>query len=252
MKHGLTGYIPVRNGLSLDYCWIEAARSLLPVVDELILCDSDSTDGTREAIEALSVVEGKIRVMNRPWPDPHKDGQFLPKWLNFIRESAQFDMQITLDADELIGVESHALIRAAVEVGGCRYFDRWNFWRDAQHTIPRGYICGWRVARLAPTALWMVSDEPDPRDMEVHSRAKWVEGLNVYHYGFLRRPAAFFAKSKVMHEAVLGTYDPRLTEAEATGAPWWSLIHGDLKLDEFKGEHPAAIHEWLRARGYEP
>ena len=67
-QEGLSGYIPVRDGNSLDYCWREAAMSLLPIVDELILCDSDSTDGTRKDMDDWAAVNSKIRVVNYPWP----------------------------------------------------------------------------------------------------------------------------------------------------------------------------------------
>jgi glycosyltransferase involved in cell wall biosynthesis len=250
MKRGLTAYIPVRNGLALDYCWRESARSLLEVADELILCDSDSTDGTRDAMEGMAARDERVKAINRPWPDPHGDGQFLPKWLNYIRGHASYDMQLTMDADELIGPESHVEILRAVSRRECRFFHRYNFWRDAQHLIPAGYVCGVDVVRLAPTELWMVSDEAAPADMTVIDRARHGSGLNVYHYGFLRRPESFFAKSKVMQEAVCHDYDKRLVRAEATGVPWWSLIHEDLALDTFRGVHPPQIHGWLKERGY--
>ncbi len=55
----------IRNGDSLGYCWREAATSLLPVVDELILCDSDSNDGTREAMDWEDNLQHESRWMGR-------------------------------------------------------------------------------------------------------------------------------------------------------------------------------------------
>jgi glycosyltransferase involved in cell wall biosynthesis len=44
----LAGILCIRNGLKLDYCFREAGQSLLGVCDEVVICDSDSDDGTRQ------------------------------------------------------------------------------------------------------------------------------------------------------------------------------------------------------------
>lgn len=267
LQRGLSGYIPVRNGDRLDYCWREAAESLLPICDELILCDSDSTDGTRETMDAWAARNPKIRVLNRPWPvlptfeqwqhdmpRPPSDPMMLIKWLNWIREHCHYDMQITTDADEVLDPRSYPAIREAVKERGCRYFRRLNFWQDAQHLIPDGHVCGTNVARLGPTELPMCSDEPRPDgEPEIRKRATFDDSLRFFHYGFLRKPAAFFEKAKVMHLALHSSYDPRLVEAERTGQPWYQLSKwpDEIPLVTYGDSyHPPQAIEWLRFRGY--
>ena len=259
----LSAYLPVRNGFALDYCWQEAAFSLIEVSDELILCDSDSTDGTRDAMETLAVINPKIRVINYPWPTlptyeqvaaqkPGPPGQprMLIKWLNFCREHCRYPMQLTTDADEVLHPDSYPAIREAVAKMECRWFHRLHFWRDHRHITQDGKVVGCHVARLGPTEFEMPSDEMRPEgEPEIRKRATRDPRLNFFHYGFIRRPAAFFAKSKVMQPALCNSYDPRLEQAERENISWFDTTEvGELL--PFNGAHPPIMTNWLRERGY--
>lgn len=251
---GLSGYVPVRNGQILDYCWRLAVESLLPVCDEVVICDSDSEDGTRQAADEWAASDQRIRVVNYPWPSPKGDCWMLVKWLNFARRQLRYDMQITLDADEVLHPDSHSEIRRAVADRGCRVFRRHNFWKSPDLLVPDGYVCGRHVVRLGPTEHPMVSDnaEAPPEPELIRRFATRHPSLQIMHYGFLRRQDAFFAKSKIMQPAVCGTYDPRLVEAETTGQPWYTLSNANMKLERFTGTHPEIIKGWLRERGHHP
>jgi glycosyltransferase involved in cell wall biosynthesis len=253
MTPGLSGYVPVRNGLKLDYCFELAVRSLLPICDEVVVCDSDSTDGTKELVESWMEFEPRIRLINYPWPNPKGDVWMLMKWLNFARKELNFDMQITLDADEVLHPCSYPEIRHAVAEKSCRWFTRFNFWKNAQSLVPEGQVCGRNVVRLGPTELEMVSDNAEEHpggEPAIRQRATFHPQLLIWHLGFLRNPEAFFAKSKVMQQALLNDYDKKLAEAEKTGQPWYELSNGHIQLDAFEGQHPNIVRPWLKERGY--
>lgn len=259
----LSAYLPVRNGYALDYCWEEAGRSLLDVADELILCDSDSTDGTRAAMIEWAARDPRVRVINYPWPTlptyetvagklPGPPGQprMLIKWLNFCREHCRYPMQITTDADEVLHPDSYPAICEAVERMECRWFHRLNFWRDHRHITQDGKVVGCHVARLGPTAFEMCSDEPRYEgEPLIRQRATRDPRLRFFHYGFIRRTDAFYAKSKVMQPALCNSYDERLERAERENVSWFDTTDvGDLL--PFNDEHPPVMHDWLNARGY--
>lgn len=254
LKRGLSGYIPVRNGIRLDYCAQLVVESMLPVCDEVVVCDSDSDDGTREYFDALALVEPKIRVINYPWPDPVKDVWMLQKWNDFTRKQIGYDMQLSMDADEVIHPDSYPEIRRAVAERGCRWFRRLHFWKDAKHLLPDGQVCGRMVGRLGPTELMMPSDNAEAHpggEPELRKRAAYHPKLLIWHMGFLRKPEAFFEKSKVMQRAMMDAYDPKLAEAERTGQPWYNLSNADLALETYNGTHPEIVRPWLLERGYE-
>lgn len=259
----LSGYVPIRNGITNDYCFELAIRSLAPICDEIVVCDSESTDGTLQRLAELASEIPALRIISRPWPNlatyetvkdktpgAAGDAMMLPKWLNFIRERCRYEMQITLDADEIVHPDSYPAIREAVQQGGARWFRRLNFWRDAHHLVPDGWVCGSAVARLGPTALWMPSDECHPEgEPELRKIAQHDDRLVIMHYGFLRHDDAFYRKSKVCQPAICNDYDARLEEAERTGRKWWELSNFPAPLVPFEGEHPLIARAWLRERG---
>lgn len=253
LQRGLSGYVPVRNGNKLDYCWQLAVKSMLPICDEVVICDSDSTDGTREEADAWAEREPKIRVINYPWPHPKGDVWMLMKWLNFARKELRFDMQITLDADEVIHPDAYPEIRRAVANKGCRWFRRLNFWNNPQSLIPDGQVCGMNVARLGPTECEMPSDNAEAHpggEPAIRVKANYHPKLLICHMGFLRRQESFLAKSRVMQTALLNDYDKGLAKAEETGQPWYELSNASIQLVPYRGTQPEIVHDWLVERGY--
>lgn len=253
----LSGFVCVRNGLKLDYCFQLAIDSLLGVCDEVVVSESESTDGTREFLENWAKGQPKLRIVNYPWPNPNRDITWWTTWLNHARELLKYPMQLALDADEMLDPASYPAVLAAVERGESRWFQRLNFWQDAQHLVPSGHVCADQVARLGPSNLWMPSDEPHPEgEPELIKRAGWPpnadRSLRIYHYGFIRKEQAMIDKCRVVGGAFFGTMDARLEKAEAQKTPWLTEVTLPAPMQNFTEGHPKLAHEWLRNRGYTP
>ncbi|MGQ0529248.1 MAG: glycosyltransferase, partial [Panacagrimonas sp.] len=62
----ISGLSFIRNGVSLGYPFVEAIRSILPLVDEMVVVVGRSEDGTREAVEGIG--DTKIRIIDSEWP----------------------------------------------------------------------------------------------------------------------------------------------------------------------------------------
>lgn len=62
----ISGLSLIRNGVSLDYPFVEAIRSILPLVDEMVVVVGRSEDSTREALLALG--DPRIRIIDSEWP----------------------------------------------------------------------------------------------------------------------------------------------------------------------------------------
>lgn len=251
MKLGISGYTMIRNGISLDYCFEETIRSLLPVCDEVVVCDSESTDGTRERLVEMQSSEPKIRIVDWPWPNPVARGwEWFVEWINFVRLKLDFDYQIQLDADEVLSEQGYPRIRQAYRMGECLWFNRLNFWRDPWHLIPLGRTCSARVARMGPSCFWMPSDEPHEFVPEICECAVEDPVLQIFHYGFIRGQKAYHAKAKITCNAWFGKVDPRLIKAEELGEPWQNHCVHNLPYQDFNGEHPKVAHEWLLKNGH--
>lgn len=252
---GLSGLIPSRNCLSQDYCLELAIRSLLPICDEIVVSDSDSTDGTLEMLNEWASREPRLRIVNYPWPDPKGDYHWYVTWLNHARQHLRFRSLCQLDGDEVLTDEPSAyrIIRKAVLDNDALAVDRLNFARNAHSIIPEGECCGKYCVRVGPSDLFLASDEPHlPGEVPMLDMAHIEKGVRIYHLGFLRKPQAFFAKSKVVLGAFFNEYDKRIADAEEKGRlplerfPWWN------RLVPYNGYYPQKVKDWMIERGHRP
>lgn len=251
----LGAFICVRNIVLLDYCAELAAESLLKVVDELVIVDAESTDGTRQIFERMADKDSRIKVVSWPWPKPFRESHhWFLKWLDFGREQLTTDHYIYLDADEILldTPECHAAIREAVDGNKCITVDRLNFWKDPQHLIPEGQCCGKWCTRIGPKDYECTSDEPrHAGELRIVDEATRDGRIQIFHMGFLRETGAMYRKSSVVLEAWFGRGDPRLTKAEQEGKPIWeSECEWADQLVPYEGEIPLNIQRWLAARGH--
>jgi hypothetical protein len=256
MIPGLQGYTVVRNAITNDYALKECVDSMLACCEKVLICDSDSTDGTRELIQLWCEKEPRLSWVNYPWPDPKGDAKFFVKWLNFAREHLTLPMQLELDADEVMddSPACHARIREAVEKRQSLLCDRLNYWRDPNHLIPMGHCCGRHVVRIGPSDYWMPSDEGHPPgalpilDQAVNA----TEVVKIHHLGFLRRPDAFYRKARVVLQGFFNNFDTRLEPLEKETRPIWEVqnVEWTHMLVEHRGYLPDAVQRWLADRGH--
>jgi len=88
-------YTFVKNGLDLDFHAVEMIKQHIPYVDEIIVSEGESTDGTYEAIKDL---DPKVKIFRQAW-DP------LTSFVNYVeatRVRCTGDWCIKLDCDEFI------------------------------------------------------------------------------------------------------------------------------------------------------
>ncbi|TET69519.1 MAG: hypothetical protein E3J56_09470, partial [Candidatus Aminicenantes bacterium] len=63
----ITGFMPIKNGVSGGYPFLEAIISVLPVVDEFLVADGESDDGTWLALTRLADIYRKVKLYKVPW-----------------------------------------------------------------------------------------------------------------------------------------------------------------------------------------
>lgn len=249
----LGGFLCIRNGLKLDYCFVEAIKSMLPVCDQIVVSESCSNDGTRQVLEQWKTHEPKLKIVDFPWPDPKGDPSFYPMWLNSARRELETEWALYLDADELLHEADYMRILDAAKQRRTILAYRYNFWGDAQSLIPIGECCGTEVIRIGPAHLDFPSDYPTPESETISRLAVPQKNIGIYHYGFLREREAFFRKAKAVQRIWANDYDPRLEAADKAGGNWMRnpvTVGWTDRLNRFDGTHPELIKPWLEKRGW--
>lgn len=246
--------IAVRNGVEFDFCFEECIRSVLPVCDEVLVSDSDSTDQTRERLNALARDHSKIRLINYPHTNPNGDGMWVMTWTNWIRERLTTDYNFQIDADEVLHESAYDKIRERIQGKEVTLrLRRWNFWQDAQHVLPFGRVCAQEVLRISPKRHWLPADIPLAQGQDAMNLDTEALDIELHHYGFLRRPEAFFKKERFLQTAFTGGFDPKLEALSKKPDVKWMEEHPEYyPLQDFTGTHPTIAHRWLRNRGYTP
>ena len=68
----VAGFTFIRNAVRYDYPVVESITSLLPLVDELVVCVGNSDDSTLALIE--SIASPKIKIFHSVWDDSLREG----------------------------------------------------------------------------------------------------------------------------------------------------------------------------------
>lgn len=253
----LGGFTMIRNGVSLDYCFEQCIQSMLDSPCDVVAVSvaSGNEDDTEQIIRDWVAREPRLSVNIYEWPNPVGDSEFFVKWIQYARAHTPAECVIQLDADEVLHENSYGTIQKLKEQGGrfSACFHRYNFWRDAHSLIPHGVCCGHQVVRMAPQDVWLPSDGYHPSGKECIMMQREAPGpLEIMHYGFLRKPDAFFKKAKALQGYFFNTYDPRLEAVEGK-ADWHSqsgVTGWESDLIPFTGTHPERMKGWLTQRDY--
>jgi len=88
-------------------CLADCLQSARHIVDEIVIADTGSTDGTPEIARQFGAI-----VFDQPWRNDFADAR------NAALGRASGDWALHLDADEVLDPEGAALIRQAVDVDG--------------------------------------------------------------------------------------------------------------------------------------
>jgi len=257
----ISGFTLVRNGSQFDYPYIESIRSLLPLVDELVINVGTGTDDTLERIRRLSESEGqgKIRFFESDWrlddPEKKRGGKILSEQTNLALERCQHEWCVYLQADEVLHEQDHAAILSAIgradpAVEGL-LFDYIHFYGsyDVIQRTRSAYRREVRAIRKSSGAL-SVGDAQSFRKSDGAKLQVMRCGARIFHYGWVRTPDAMREKTFFMDQLYHGTPKP---EDAQSGTPHtgdnyrYKRIWG---LTRFKETHPQTMRERIRQKGW--
>lgn len=250
----LSGFTFVRDAVRLSYPVVQSIRSLLPLVDELVVNVGVSSDGTLDLVRSID--DPRISIMESRWDETQLEhGRVLAQQTDLALARCRGDVCLYLQADEALHEDDHAPLRVALErlhddrrlegllfdyvhfygsfhtVGVSR---RW-YRKEIRAVRNRAGVRSWRDAQ-GFRVFDGAGDPSTARKLRVIP-----SGARVFHYGWVRPPDS--QRVKIAEFTRLYHGEAGRQRAIAKG---FSYDVGE-KVRRFEGSHPASMREWVNA-----
>jgi hypothetical protein len=242
----VSGFTFVKNAIKYGYPVVESIRSILPIVDEIVVCLGDSEDDTNNLI--ASIGSDKIKMIHSVWDDSLREGG---KVLAVETDKAiaatatDSDWLFYIQADEAVHEQYHKTIVDAMQqykddkmvegllfnyhhfYGSYKYIGDGRNWYSKEIRIIRNdrKIKSYRDAQ---GFRW-----DDDRKLNV----KLIDAY-IYHYGWVRNPLTMNRKRENF-----GTlWDGETGKNKVVKEAEFDYSNID-SVTLFKGTHPAVMKE---------
>jgi glycosyltransferase involved in cell wall biosynthesis len=255
----ISGFSIIRNGTKFDYPYIESIRSILPLVDEMILNVGYGEDDTLKRIKNLN--EPKIKVFESDWqlddPEKKKSGLILSEQTNLALEKCTGDWCVYLQADEVLHEADLENLKALIKsvqddrnVEGL-IFDYNHFYGSYNVVQYSRSVYRREVRAFRNTKNVMSIGDAQSFRKKDGSKLRVIESkARIYHYGWVRTPEAMKEKTFFMDQLYHG--EPTSKQKE-TGTPHTGDNYRYKKfwgLRSFNGTHPATMVERIQQKGW--
>ncbi|MCG2617661.1 glycosyltransferase family 2 protein [Terrimonas sp. NA20] len=248
------GFSFVRNGVKLEYPFLEAIRSILPLCDEVIVAVGKSTDDTLEQIKSLGP---KITIIETVWEEGLVQGRVLAVETDkaFQAIPDKYDWCIYIQGDEVIHEKYHPVMRESMQqylddkkVDGF-LFHYTHFFGSYAYV---GVNAGWyrreiRIVRNNKEIFSYRDAQGFRKKPNDKLRVKLINAY-IYHYGWVRKPEAMREKEK---------QKIKLYDNNAAAISGYTEYMNDYTYEKatqpvklFTGTHPAVMQERVNAQNW--
>ena len=238
----VSGFTFIKNGEILGYPFLESIKSVLPILDELVIAVGNSDDNTLQKIK--SIKSNKIRIIETQWNEGMKDRGFVYAQQKMIAQySCVGDWAFYLEGDEVLHEKDLSVIQSSMKKYlnnpkvEALYFDFYHFYGQPNQIGIAGYRRAPRIIRnnirnYSPDGLFFVVMDHNKKGR--YPKAAYA-GCHIYHYGHVR-------KLNYKHEKNIQISKYWNKEPESFSS------YGNVDLAEirqFNGTHPKIIGDWL-------
>jgi len=251
----ISGFTIIRNAVLNDYPIVEAIRSILPVVDEMIVLIGKSDDDTEALIKGIN--DPKIKIHNSVWDDSlRKGGEVLAVETNkaFQLIDPEADWAFYIQGDEVV----HEKYLPAI-LEGCKknkddkrveglLFNYLHFYGTYDYTgdSRRWYSNEVRVIRNDKN-ITAYRDAQGFRKNNVKLNVKPIDAF-IYHYGWVKSPEQMLKKQKNVSRFWHEESDEWKQYMEQ--GDYFNFDDFD-SLIQFTGTHPAVMQERIYKKNWE-
>jgi len=243
----VSGFTFLRNGMMLNYPFVQSIKSVLPIVDEFVVALGPCEDRTGEMLRSIG--DPKIRIIDTTWNEKMRSDVSIQGFVYGQQKSIALfnctgDWAFYLEGDEVIHEDDLPKIRGAMEKHldndhvEALVFDYIHFygnpntyaWSPAWYrTAPR--ILKNTIPAWAPKGLFFIVLEDQKRGRYPKAARS---GGRIFHYGWARGESKIQA-NKDQIEKYWGKESKKIDTAEID----------PRILRPFTGTHPAVMSDWL-------
>ena len=251
----ISGFLIIRDAIINDYPVVEAIRSALPVVDEMIVLIGDCKDNTEALIRSIN--SDKIKIHHSVWNAQLREGgQVLADETNkaFRLIDKKSDWAFCLQADEVLHekyvdeVYKNCLrFKENKKVQGLlfnylHFYGAYSFTGNSR----RWYKHEVRIIRNDTS----ITAYKDAQGFRMGNKKLNVKDANafIYHYGWVKHPVMMTAKIKNSSCFWHNDSSEKLKELLASKKLYNYTEYDSLR--RFKGTHPLVMNERIHKQNW--
>ena len=249
----IAGFTIIKNAVENDFPIVEAIKSVLPVVDEMIVLIGDSTDDTIALIESIG--NPKIKIHHSVWDKNLRKGGVVlavetDKAFQLIDDS--FTWAFYIQGDEVVHEKYHEAIKQGclnnahdLKVQGLlfkykHFFGTYDYVGDSR----KWYAHEVRIIRNNKN----ISAYRDAQGFRIGKTKLPVAEINasIYHYGWVKSPEQMRKKQK--ESSVFWNDDTQMEKIKSS--PDYYDFSGFDSLEKFKGTHPLVMQGRIKKKNW--
>ncbi len=239
----VSGFTIARNAIKLRYPIIESITSILPIVDEFIICVGDSEDETLATIR--SIKSPKIRIIQSRWDFTQKE-EVLSQQTNIALKECAGDWAFYLQSDEVIHEfdlpKIHYYMKhyhAKREVDALRFYWLHFYGSHYRYRIDAGWYQKQDRIIRNDGSIESYGDAYAFRRKDGESLRTRKTGCFVYHYGWV------FSPEQMAHRRVNAGKIWHVDRSDIEQAGRYEF--GDLdQLPVYFGSHPSVMQRRIQ------
>lgn len=265
----LSAFTIIKDGIKLDYPFVESIKSILPIVDEYIINVGKSKDGTLEVLKDLAKDEPKIRLLVTKWEGVEKGTAFFSSQTNEALRLCEGEWVFYLQADEVLHEKDANKVRGWIERAEAEgaqgiTFQYYHFEKDYNHLRKTykdagdAYDIELRVFKnndqlhsFGDAQSFSFTDQlSDPRGPQpaLHRPELFIDStMHIYHYGYVKDPKKMLEKKKHL-EAFYDVSEPGRKENIPQDDNGY-VFNEDLVSFPQENTHPAVMRDRIERFG---
>jgi len=245
----ICGFTIIRNAVLFDYPFVESIKSLLPLVDKMVINYGKSDDSTLELIKSIG--SGKIEILEREWDISMREGgKLLAYETNKALERCQGDWAFYLQGDEILHEDEHeGILNSAegnlnteIEALSFRYIHfeaSYGFYNPFRYRRAiRAIKLGKGIISWGDAATFRKEDGSRPKAEKIPA--------SIYHYGWVKSPEKMLFKMREFEK--LYHRDPYIDKK------YRERIRYEFPnlpvLKKFRGTHPEVMKDRIEKKNW--